>query len=123
MKMIIQEITGNRKLMIISDCMEEKGCEDQKCFIHGDVKVRGQVLTGTVVSAKARRTAIVERPRIIYFPKYKRYARTRSKLAAHNPPCINAKVGDTVKIGECRKLSRTKTWMITEIIKKEGEKN
>lgn len=108
-------------MTIISDDMEEKGCEDQKCFIHGDVKVRGQVLTGTVVSAKAKRTAIVERPRIIYFPKYKRYARTRSRLAAHNPPCINAKVGDTVKVGECRKLSRTKTWTITEIIKKEDK--
>lgn len=98
--------------------MEKDGCGDQKCFIHGDVKVRGQVLTGTVVSAKAKRTAIVERPRIIYFPKYKRYARTRLRLAAHNPPCINAKVGDTVRIVECRKLSRTKTWMITEVIEK-----
>lgn len=111
-------------MIIISDYMDKnENCGDQKCFIHGDVKVRGQVLTGIVVSAKAKRTAIIERPRTIYFPKYKRYARTRSKLAAHNPACISAKVGDIVKVGECRKLSRTKTWTITEIVKKNEEKS
>ncbi len=98
---------------------KEENCGDPKCFIHGDVKVRGQVLVGTVVSTKAKKTAIVERQRMVYIPKYKRYARTRSRYAAHNPPCINAKVGDKVKIGECRKLSRTKTWTITEIIGKD----
>ncbi|MEM3408317.1 MAG: 30S ribosomal protein S17 [Candidatus Micrarchaeia archaeon] len=98
---------------------KEENCGDAKCFIHGDVKVRGQVLIGTVVSTKAKKTAIVERQRMIYIPKYKRYARTRSRYAAHNPPCINAKVGDKVKIGECRKLSRTKTWTIIEIIGKD----
>ena len=106
------------------DCMVEKNekCEDPKCFIHGNVKVRGQSLIGTVVSTKAKKTAIVERPRFIYLKKYKRYAKTRSRYAAHNPSCINAQVGDKVKIGECRKLSRTKTWTVTEIIKKENKK-
>ncbi len=101
--------------------MVEKNCGDAKCFIHGNVKVRGQILTGVVVSAKAKKTAIVERQRMIYIPKYKRYARTRSRYAVHNPPCINAKVGDKVKIGECRKLSRTKTWTIMEILSKDSK--
>lgn len=96
--------------------LSNEDCGDQKCFIHGNVRVRGQVLTGVVVSTKAKKTAIVERPRLIYISKYKRYARTKSRYAAHNPPCINAKVGDTVKIGECRKLSRTKSWMIIEVV-------
>lgn len=98
--------------------LNKENCGDPKCFIHGNVKVRGQVLTGVVVSTKAKKTAIVERPRMIYITKYKRYARTKSRYAAHNPPCINAKVGDTVKIGECRKLSRTKSWMIIEVLPK-----
>ncbi len=99
-----------------------ENCGDPKCFIHGNVKVRGQVLIGTVVSTKAKKTAIVERPRLIYLTKYKRYAKTRSRYAAHNPSCINAQVGDKVKIGECRKLSRTKTWTVTEIVKKTDRK-
>ncbi len=98
--------------------MEKAECGDEKCYIHGDVKVRGQFLEGNVVSAKAKHTAIVERPRIIYLTKYRRYARSRSRIAVHNPACISAKEGDYVKIGECRKLSRTKAWTIVEVIKK-----
>ena len=110
-------------LKMVDRMVEKKeNCGDPKCFIHGDVKVRGQALIGTVVSTKAKKTAIVERPRLIYVSKYKRYAKTRSRYAAHNPPCINAQVGDRVKIGECRKLSRTKTWTVTEIIKKSDGK-
>jgi len=97
---------------------ENELCGDEKCYIHGDVKVRGQSLTGMVVSAKAKRTAIVERPRLIKITKYKRYAHAKSRLPVHNPPCISAKEGDTVRISECRRLSRTKAWTIVEIIKK-----
>jgi small subunit ribosomal protein S17 len=103
--------------------MEKNNCGDDKCFIHGDVKVRGQLLVGTVVSAKAKHTAIVERPRVVLITKYKRYARSRSRIPVHNPACIAAKEGDTVRIGECRRLSRTKAWTIVEVMKKSGEQS
>lgn len=38
-------------------------------------------------------------------------------MAAHNPPCIAAKVGDIVAIAETRKLSKTKAWTVLEVIK------
>ncbi|MBN1455027.1 MAG: 30S ribosomal protein S17, partial [Methanomicrobia archaeon] len=38
----------------------------------------------------------------------------QSKIHAHNPPCINAKVGDIVKIAECRPLSKTKSFVVVE---------
>ena len=52
-----------------------------------------------------------------YLRKFKRYARSSSRIAAHNPICINAKEGDTVKIAESRKISRTKAWSVAEILK------
>ncbi|MBC7110345.1 MAG: 30S ribosomal protein S17, partial [Archaeoglobi archaeon] len=42
----------------------------------------------------------------------------RSKLHAHNPPCINARVGDVVKIAECRPLSKTKHFVVVEILER-----
>ena len=93
-------------------------CTDKKCPYHGDVKVRGDVLEGKVISAKTPRAAIIERILTEWVPKYERYKKKRSKIVAHNPPCIEAKVGDVVQIGECRKLSKTKAFVV---LKKIGE--
>src|SRR5271157_4050481 len=93
-------------------------CNDKKCFKHGCVSIRGGTIEGVVVSDRGRRTVIVERPLVKYISKYERSARRNSRIAAHNPDCIGAKEGDTVKIAECRKLSRTKAWSVVEITKK-----
>ncbi|MEM2909072.1 MAG: 30S ribosomal protein S17 [Candidatus Bilamarchaeaceae archaeon] len=93
-------------------------CDDKKCFKHGNVRVRGGLAKGVVVSTKGKRTAIVERALTKCFTKYKRWAKEKSRIPAHNPPCINAKVGDIVRIGETRRLSRTKAWTIIEVIKR-----
>ena len=87
--------------------MAEK-CEDKKCFRHGGLKLRGETLSGKVVSSKSRHTVIVERETTQYFAKYRKWARGTSHIAAHNPPCVNAKLGDIVDLAECRKLSKTK---------------
>ncbi len=91
-------------------------CEDKKCFLHGEIKVRGGRLTGKVVSAKGKHTVIIERSTIRYLPKYRRWAREHSRIAAHSPPCITLKLGDYVKIGETRKISKTKSWTVMERI-------
>jgi small subunit ribosomal protein S17 len=91
--------------------MTEK-CDDKKCFKHGGLKLRGETLIGKVVSAKSRHTVIVERSITQYFPKYRKWARGTSHIAAHNPQCINAKVGDMVDLAETRKLSKTKAWTV-----------
>lgn len=99
----------------------EKGvaCNDKKCALHGSLKVRGNLFTGKVVSAKARKTVTVERTITHFVPKFERYKKVRSKIAAYNPDCIAAKEGDMVKIGECRKLSKTKAFVVLGIVKKE----
>ncbi|MFN7990539.1 MAG: 30S ribosomal protein S17 [Candidatus Micrarchaeia archaeon] len=85
------------------------------------ISTRGEILTGKVVSDKMKNTVIVERPVTKYFPKYRKYARTSSRIVAHNPPSISAKLGDQVTVAETRKLSKTKAWMVIEIIAKAGE--
>jgi small subunit ribosomal protein S17 len=87
-------------------------CNDPKCAVHGTISVRGNVFRGKVISAKADKTVSIERELIKYIPKYERYRKIRSKIAAHNPPCINAKEGDIVTVGETRKLSKTKSFVV-----------
>jgi small subunit ribosomal protein S17 len=95
----------------------EKICNDKNCPWHGRLSLRGKILEGIVVSAKSTKTAIVRRDYLHYLPKYERYERRHSRIPAHNPPCINAKEGDKVRIAECRPLSKTKHFVIVEVIK------
>ena len=92
-------------------------CKDKRCPFHGSLSLRGKVLDGIVVSTKAQKTAIVERNYLHYIPKYERYERRHSRIAAYNPECISAKEGDRVKIAECRPLSKTKSFVVVEVIK------
>lgn len=91
---------------------------DLKDPFYGSVRLRGRVFTGIVVSDKMQKTAVVEWPRRKYDKKYERFEMRRTRVKAHNPESINAKTGDTVKISETRPLSKTKTFVIVEIVKK-----
>ena len=95
----------------------EAECTDPNCPFHGALSVRGQILDGTVVSTKMDKTVVVQREYFKRNIKYDRYEKRRSKLHAHNPPCINAKEGDKVVIAECRPLSKTKNFVIVEVSK------
>lgn len=92
-------------------------CEnDPACPYHGGLKVRGRVFDGIVVSDKMKRTIVIERHRIRLVRKYERYEKVKSRMVAHNPKCINAKVGDKVRVAECRPISKTKTFVVIEKI-------
>jgi len=97
-------------------------CNDIKCVWHGSLSLRGKVFVGEIVSNKAEKTAIVKWDYHHYIPKYQRYERKHTRVAAYNPECINAKKGDIVKIAECRPLSKTKSFTVVQIIKNIGEK-
>jgi len=89
----------------------ENICNDKKCAWHGEIRIHGRIFEGKVVKAKHRHV-LVEFYRYVYIPKYERYEIRRSRIKAHNPPCINAKEGDTVIIGETRPLSKTINFVI-----------
>jgi small subunit ribosomal protein S17 len=92
-----------------------KECTDPKCPFHGVLPVRGQVLKGVVVSDKMNNTVVVQRTFVKKIPKFERYEKRKTKVHAHNPPCMNAKQGDNVTIAECRPLSKTKSYVIIEV--------
>ncbi len=97
-------------------------CTDPNCPIHGNIKVRGNIFTAKVVSTgKMHRSAVVERTFIKKIKKYERLARAKSKMTVHKPDCIDVKPGDIVKVGETRKISKTKSFVILEVVKKAGE--
>jgi len=83
----------------------------------GKLSVRGMRKTGLVVSTKSKKTAVIRMDFMRRIPKYKRWARDSARMVVHNPEEINAKVGDMVRVGETRKISKTKSWVILEIIK------
>jgi len=101
-------------VMALSLKKPKKSCNDKNCPFHGSLPVRGRVLEGVVVSAKMDKTVIVRRDYLHYVPKFKRYERRHSHIPAHNPPCINAKEGERVKIAECRPISKTVSFVVVE---------
>ena len=102
-----------RNIGIVVEMPRHK-CNDRECPFHGNLSVRGRQFTGTVVSAKMRKTAVIEFERLHFLKKYERYEKRRTKLKVHNPECINAKDGDVVKIMECRPLSKTKNFVVVQ---------
>jgi small subunit ribosomal protein S17 len=92
----------------------KKTCDDINCPFHGTLSLRGHALEGIVVSAKMEKTIIVRRDYLNYVPKYKRYERRRSNVAAHNPPCLEIKSGDRVRLAECRPISKTVSFVVIE---------
>jgi small subunit ribosomal protein S17 len=74
-------------------------------------------LTGTVVSDKMDKTAVVQVERLVKHPLYKKYIRRRNKFAAHDKD-NSCNIGDKVLITESRPISKQKRWRVTEIIDK-----
>ncbi len=74
-----------------------------------------RILRGTVVSDKGDKTVIVRVERRFRHPMYGKFISRSKRIAAHDRD--NAyKLGDTVRIRECRPVSKTKSW---EVLKEE----
>lgn len=94
----------------------KKSCNDEKCPFHGTLPVRGKLTEGKIVSDKMNKTVIVKQEFMTKLDKYERFEKRSTRIAAHIPDCINAKTGDNVKIMECRPLSKTKKFVVVEVI-------
>src|SRR6266478_3951916 len=75
---------------------------------------------GEVVSTKMQKTIVVEVSRRVPHPLYKRIIGKRKKFYAHDEE-KNAKLGDTVRIVECRPLSKLKRWRLAEVIRRAAQ--
>ena len=72
---------------------------------------------GTVLSDKMDKTIVVAIEDSVQHPLYKKTMKRTYKLKAHdeNNECG---IGDTVKVMECRPLSKDKRWRLIRIIEK-----
>ena len=72
---------------------------------------------GQVVSDKMDKTIVVAIEDSVQHKLYKKIVKRTYKLKAHdeNNECG---VGDTVKVMECRPLSKDKRWRLVEVIEK-----
>ena len=72
---------------------------------------------GEVVSARMQKTIVVEVTRRVPHPVYKRIINKRNKFYADDPES-QAKLGDVVRIIECRPLSKLKRWRLADIMRR-----
>jgi small subunit ribosomal protein S17 len=70
-----------------------------------------RVVQGVVVSDKGDKTVVVRVERRVMHPAYKKIIRRSRKLHAHDEG-NTAKVGDVVRIQECRPISKLKSWVL-----------
>ena len=80
-------------------------------------KSNKRVLQGKVFSNKADKTIVVKIVRQVAHPLYKKYYKKTKKIMAHDEK-NECSIGDTVKVKECRPLSRNKRWELVEIIER-----
>ena len=72
---------------------------------------------GKVVSDKMDKTIVVAIADRVKHPLYKKIVKRTYKLKAHDEENV-AGIGDTVKVMECRPLSKDKRWRLVEIVEK-----
>jgi small subunit ribosomal protein S17 len=72
---------------------------------------------GKVVSAGMDKTIVVAVERRFRHPLYKKYVRKTTKLHAHDKD-NTCNVGDTVRIVECRPLSKMKRWRLQAVVER-----
>ena len=76
---------------------------------------RRKVRIGRVVSDKMDKTVIVAYGWSSPHPIYKKAVRRETRFMTHDPE-NQAKLGDVVRIVESRPLSKTKRWILAEIL-------
>ena len=72
---------------------------------------------GRVVSDKMDKTIVVVSETRVPHPVYGKIIRKSVKFKAHDEQ-NDAKTGDTVRIMECRPLSKDKRWRLVEIVER-----
>ncbi len=70
-----------------------------------------RVMQGVVVSDKGDKTIVVRVERRVLHPVLRKVVRRSKKFHAHDEANLY-KIGDIVRIEECRPISKLKTWLV-----------
>lgn len=76
-----------------------------------------RTVQGRVVSNKMDKTITIAVERTVKHPIYGKFIKRTTKLHAHDET-NQCNEGDVVTIRECRPLSKSKNWMLVEIVTK-----
>ena len=76
-----------------------------------------RLVQAEVTSDAMDKSVVVKIERKVKHPLYGKYIRKTTKLHVHDPE-NSCHVGDLISIKECRPMSKTKSWVLVEIIKK-----
>ena len=82
-----------------------------------DARNSRRVKQGRVASDKMDKTIVVVTETRVPHPIYGKIVRKSSRFKAHDEN-NDAKIGDVVRIMECRPLSRDKRWRLVEIVER-----
>ncbi len=74
-----------------------------------------RALVGVVTSDKMDKTVVVTVQRVTRHPLYGKVIKLNKKYKAHDEN-NNAKTGDTVRIRECRPISKDKQFFVEEVL-------
>jgi small subunit ribosomal protein S17 len=102
--------------------VKAEDCNDESCPFHGNTRIRGKIAQGIVVSKKSKNTVVIRRDYVQFVKKYQRYERRNTRLACHLPECLTQEIeiGDLVRVGESRKISKTKAFIVLNKIASGG---
>ena len=89
--------------------------DDQRSPEHGPG--RPKVRQGVVVSDKGDKTIVVRIDVARRHRRYQKILRSSTTLHVHDER-NDANAGDTVRVVECRPMSKTKRWRLTEILER-----
>jgi small subunit ribosomal protein S17 len=81
------------------------------------MRERRRTLVGTVTSDKMDKTIVVTVERVTRHPLYGKVIKVSKKYKAHDEK-NEAKMGDTVRICECRPISKDKRFFVQAILNK-----
>jgi len=96
---------------------KESNENDKKNPFNGTLAIRGKIFEGIVIKSNAKNTVVIEKPAPVYFTKFKRYGRGKSKIHAHVPSNIDVQEGNHVIAAECRPLSKSVSFVVIEVKK------
>lgn len=75
------------------------------------------ILKGQVIKNKMQKSIVVSVKKLMRHPIYGKFIRKTTKLHVHDELNIS-NVGDIVEIQSCKPISKTKSWKLTKINKK-----
>jgi small subunit ribosomal protein S17 len=78
---------------------------------------RAKVRQGVVVSDKGEKTIVVRLDVVRSHRRYHKILRSTQTLHAHDER-NDAHPGDTVRVQECRPMSRTKRWRLLDVVER-----